>query len=1069
MSNIHLPGSYASFFISQQLKKQHPIAIIAKNATHARIILQETVLFLPPDHPFKMAFLPSWELLPYDRYSPCSDITSERLKTLSDLIHGQIDLLILTPESMMLKLPPKSFIQKAVTKFHLGETINRKQLSDAWLGIGYNRVNQTQKYGEFSMRGSVIDVFPQGSKHPIRLDLFDDEIHSIRTFHSHSQLSIKKITSIEILPLHEFDPIHQSHEDIIRRAQRIKLKKIPDAILNQETFQGSIFYLPLYHEHTATIWDYLHPEWSVFIPDDLSTLIEHETTLIYQQFDASRHVSPDSLWSFTSPAQKATLTYTTRDSQSLLLPKSPDMIQKKAIICSSIPSGRTSIEKHLEQKNLPVFNALPDAIHHSSPTCFFNGNMSAGFIDQQAQIAIIPESIFINEANKRKPKKPAIVEDSWDELSLLKTGDYCIHPNHGLGKFIETCQLDTSCDDFLKIQYANGGHIFVNIQQAHILKPYLTPKSDVKLDILGSKSWEKRKQRAKKNIEQVAASLIATYSAHKKVSRSPLPVTSDFDAFCEAFPFKPTTDQEKATLAITEDAKSPHPVNRLLCADVGFGKTEIMMRGSYIYASNHKQVLVLAPTTLLAEQHFETFTQRFKDQAIQIEVLSRQKTKSSTQSIIQRFNDHHIDILIGTHKLLHQKLTTTHIDLVIIDEEHRFGVRQKNIFMQTFPNANFMNVSATPIPRSLGMAFGNMLKLLLMTTPPPKRFAVNTELHPFSSEIIQNAILRETHRQGQVFYVLNRIGPLERRLASLEEQMPQIKFGIIHGQMPGEQIKNTMRQFTQGAFDVLLSTAIIESGIDIPNANTLIIERADLFGTAQLHQLRGRVGRSHHAAYTYLLIDESEMMTSDAENRLQAIIDNQGLGDGYRLATQDMELRGVGEMLGEKQSGHIRDIGYGTYIDLLNEALNDGENLNTVQRCQINTHDEGNIDKISFHDFNERIKIYRQLAMSETVTQIDELERQMIDRSGMIPKATQTLLTFHRMQLNCHPLGIDLIDEKAPHWIIHYRSHQLIPHAIAQTLMKNIGAKVHGPKSLSLCQKQYPSLESVSEFLREHQ
>ena len=378
-----------------------------------------------------------------------------------------------------------------------------------------------------------------------------------------------------------------------------------------------------------------------------------------------------------------------------------------------------------------------------------------------------------------------------------------------------------------------------------------------------------------------------------------------------------------------------------------------------------------------------------------------------------------------------------------------------------------MNVSATPIPRSLGMAFGNMLKLLLMTTPPPKRFSVNTELHPFSIDIIQNAILRETHRQGQVFYVLNRIGPLEKRLETLRKQMPNTRFAIIHGQMPGEKIKRTMQQFTKGDFDVLLSTAIVESGIDIPNANTLIIERADLFGTAQLHQLRGRVGRSHHAAYAYLLIDESEIMTRDAEHRLQAIVDNQGLGDGYRLATQDMELRGVGEMLGEKQSGHIRDIGYGTYIDLLNEALDEGK-ASKVERCQINTHDTGAIDKKLFSEFNERIKIYRQLSMSENISQVEDIEKQMVDRTGMIPAPTKTLLTYHRMQLECHQFGIELIEENSPSWIIHYRSHQLIPHSMAQTIMKNNGTKIHGPKSLALCQKKYPLLENVSDFLQEH-
>jgi transcription-repair coupling factor (superfamily II helicase) len=1069
---LHLPGSAISHFIGQNISKKAPMLFIARNATQARIILQETQSFLPASHPFQMAFLPAWELLPYDHYSPCSDITSERLKTLSGIIHHQIDLLILTPESMMLKLPPKAFIHQSVTSFEQGQPIDRKQLSESWLSIGYKRADQTQQYGEFSIRGSVIDVFPQGSKYPIRLDLFDDQIHSIRTFHPQTQLSIKKIPSIEILPLREFDYLEQNKETLLTRAKKMGLTSLPDSLLNNHLFPGAEFFLPVYHDQTATIWDYINSNWRTVLPTDLESLIAHEAKLIHQQYllNTKQRLDPQYLWSLHMPdfANKETIHYSIDNNSLCLIPTDSSILLEKTIICSSIPSGREKIKATLQQTDIPTLDSLHEALEHNSTLCFYNGYISKGFINHTQGIAILPESVFSSEIDEKIIKTSKPTEDSWDDLNLLKPGDYCIHPHHGLGQFIDICQLNTSSDDFLKILYANGGHIFVNIQQAHILKPYLTYQDDIKLDTLGSKNWEKRKQKAKKNIELVAAQLIATYSTHQQVTRTPLAVHQDFYEFCEAFPFKPTPDQEKATLAIIDDAKSPNPVSRLLCADVGFGKTEIMMRSSYIYASQHKQVLVLAPTTLLAEQHFETFTHRFKDQAIHIGVLSREKNSNSTANVIQQFNNHQLDILIGTHKLLYQALTSEHIDLVIIDEEHHFGVKQKNHFMQKFPNANFMNVSATPIPRSLGMAFGSMLKLLLMTTPPPKRFAVNTELHPFSTAIIQNAILRETHRQGQVFYVLNRIAPLESRLKFLEKQMPTLRFGMIHGQMPSDQIKRHMQKFTQGEYDVLLSTAIIESGIDIPNANTLIIERADLFGTAQLHQLRGRVGRSSHAAYAYLLIDEFEQITPEAQKRLQAIVNNQSLGDGYRLATQDMELRGIGEILGEKQSGHIRDIGYGTYIDLLNEALHSENHVRKSERCQINTHEPGAIEKKLFQDFNERIKLYRLLSSAENPSHIDDIERQIIDRCGMIPSSTKTLLTNHRMQIQCYQFGIYSIEEKEQKWVINYRTHTLIPHSIAKVLMQNISVRIHGPKSISLCQSKFPQLDHVHHFLQQH-
>ena len=1074
MSNIlSLPGSSLAYEISKMINHS-PLAVIAKDSRHANNLFQE-IRHLASNK--KICILPSWELLPYDHYSAHNDVISMRLQTLNQLTHNPPDLVILTPETWMMRLPPKSYIERNVMQFRVGDQINRKSITQTWNHSGYDRVSQVTQTGEYTIRGSIIDIFPQGSKYPFRIDIFDDQIESIRTFNPHTQLSISKIKYIDVLPLGEFDLENISVERLKERAALQQLTHIPDKLLLRKPFPGIEFYLPLLHDQLFEIEKFIG-DYQCLVPDDIEQLISKENKLIREQFllkETGTHLRPDLLWRNSLPQETSlkVLSYNTRDTKEIervsssSKEKTIDLIkQQKTIIACSMTSSQIKLIAELSQYNLQPHecDSIKSAIEDTHPISVCIGQISDSFIHHKDKLTLLNDQIF--RSHEPTLNEKITEEDHWFDQSTLEVGDYCVHPKHGIGQFIGVEQIDNDPTEFLKLRFADDGHIFVNISAAYQLKPYFVPaNTDVKLDKLNGKDWEKRKQKAKKNIELIAAKLLKIYSQHQKSEKPPAPKNDDFDVFCDEFPFTPTPDQIKATHAITQDASGTSPVTRLLCADVGFGKTEIMMRSSFLHVSSHQQVIILAPTTLLAEQHYERFLSRFKNWPIEIARLNRSQGKALSTATIEKFNQQKIDILIGTHKLLFQNLNSDKVGLVIVDEEHRFGVRQKNHFVDHFPCANFLNVSATPIPRSMGLAFGKMMKLSLMNTPPPKRHAINTEIHPLSNGLIKTAITREIHRGGSVFYVLNRISPLESRLEQFKALMPDIEFGIIHGQMRPQVIEQTMDQFIRGNIQVLLTTAIIESGIDIPSANTILVERADLFGISQLHQLRGRIGRSHHVAYAYLLTDESGIMTKDAEHRLNALAANQNLGAGYRLATQDMELRGVGEILGEKQSGHIREIGYSTYVELLDECMDEKNSKHTKSKCDVQLENPGVISSRLIPELNERILLYRKLNDAKASEQVQQIEAQLIDRFGTLDDGLRNLIINFQLQIQLNQFKIKRLVESSDKWTLLYHQHEDIPSRFIPLLQENTSCEINGPTSINVFKSASKSAYSLSVFL----
>ena len=1246
LSQGSLPLALARYLPHKQLK-----VVLTQDAEQALRLQTAWLFFRPHD---TAVFLPDWETLPYERFSPHQDLVSERLSALWQIKSGAADVLFVPVATAMQKLPPVPFLAGRTFWLKTGQTLDIGRLKTDLVDAGYNHVSHVVAAGEFAVRGGIVDLFPMGSEMPYRIDLFDDEIDSIKTFDTETQRTISPVSEIRLLPAHEF-PTDSEAQKIFRSRFREEVDGNPNdaavykAVSNGHFGAGVEYYLPLFFENELeTLFDYIgedalfvalgdvHAEanrfWSdvksryamaqgdetyppllpqhlylsadVFagrlknygqvlpdvsgkehtLPDlavnrqsdeplqalkDFQTTFDgrillcaeslgrRETMLGFLQQNGLK-AKPVSDWQgFLSAHEPLMITvaplaygfklggpqspsqqqptpaaekegktvadqteFSTAATNPLPSPLSQEREQSAAAVSddlktksslhpvanslhgqtqqqpapspegegwgegkavanqtefslavtSPIPQEReqsaaaVSDDLKTESSLLPIESTLHGQIRQQpTPSPVGEGWGEGKAVAAQSAIAVITESelyqyVARSRVHNRRKKHAAVSDGLLRDLAEINIGDPVVHEEHGIGRYmgLVTMDLGGETNEMMLLEYAGEAQLYVPVSQLHLISRYSgQAHENVALHKLGSGAWNKAKRKAAEKARDTAAELLNLYAQRAAQSGHKFEINElDYQAFADGFGYEETEDQAAAIAAVIKDLTQAKPMDRLVCGDVGFGKTEVALRAAFVAVMGGKQVAVLAPTTLLVEQHAQNFADRFADFPVKVASLSRFNNSKATKAALEGMADGTVDIVIGTHKLVQDDIKFKNLGLVIIDEEHRFGVRQKEQLKRLRANVDILTMTATPIPRTLSMALEGLRDFSLITTAPSRRLAVKTFVKPFSEGSVREAVLRELKRGGQVFFLHNEVDTIENMRERLETLLPEARIGVAHGQLRERELEQVMRDFLQQRFNVLLCSTIIETGIDIPNANTIIINRADKFGLAQLHQLRGRVGRSHHQAYAYLLTPE--YITKDAEKRLDAIAAADELGAGFTLAMQDLEIRGAGEILGEGQSGEMIQVGFTLYTEMLKQAVRDLKKGRQPDldaplgiTTEIKLHSPALLPEDYCPDIHERLVLYKRLAVCETVQQINAIHEELVDRFGLPEQPVKTLIESHHLRLAAKELGIDAIDATSEAVTVTFgKHHQIDPTEIILLIQTDKKYRLAGANKL---------------------
>ncbi|WP_313634291.1 transcription-repair coupling factor [Massilia timonae] len=1082
------------------------LTVVVANASDGQRLLDEIPWFA--DGKLSCHLLPDWETLPYDAFSPHQDLVSERLATLHEIRNGQCDVLVAPATTALVRLAPPSFLAAYTFFFRQGERLDEAKLKAQLTLAGYTHVSQVMSPGEYSVRGGLIDLFPMGSVLPYRLDLFGDEIESIRTFDADTQRSLYPVKEVRLLPGREF-PMDDAARTAFRGRWRERFEGDPTRspiyrdIGNGIASAGIEYYLPLFFEETANLFDYLPGDAPVALVGDIDAAIQrfwldtesryrflksdrerpilepHELFLGAEQFFTC--IKPHGRWNIArDPAAPASelsapipdIAVNRRlDDPLTNLRAYLQRSDTRVMICADSAGRRETLQQYFGEYRLEL-----------APVEGFEGfrqsdaRLALGVAPLQAGFELLDAEsghlVFITEtelyagsgrrAGKKKQEATSQVESMVRDLSELKIGDPVVHINHGIGRYMGLTSMDLGEGEteFLHLEYAKDTKLYVPVSQLHVISRYSgTSPEDAPLHTLGSGQWEKAKRKAAEQVRDTAAELLNLYARRAARQGHSFEYSSiDYENFAQSFGFDETPDQAEAINNVIKDMTSGRPMDRLVCGDVGFGKTEVALRAAFIAVMGGKQVAILAPTTLLAEQHAQTFADRFADWPVKIAELSRFRTGKEINNAIKGMADGTLDIVIGTHKLLSPDVKFTRLGLVIIDEEHRFGVRQKEALKALRAEVDVLTLTATPIPRTLGMALEGLRDFSIIATAPQKRLAIKTFVRSEDGSIIREACLRELKRGGQIYFLHNEVDTIENRRAMLQELLPEARIGVAHGQMHERDLEKVMRDFVAQRFNILLCTTIIETGIDVPTANTIIMHRADKFGLAQLHQLRGRVGRSHHQAYAYLLVNDLSNLTKQSQRRLDAIQQMEELGSGFYLAMHDLEIRGAGEVLGENQSGEMLEVGFQLYSDMLNEAvraLKAGKEPDLASplsaTTEINLHVPALLPADYCGDVHERLSIYKRLANCESQDRIDGMQEELIDRFGKMPDAVKALVETHRLRIAAKSVGIVKIDAHGEAASLQFMEQPPIdPIKIITLIQKNRQVKLAGQDKLRI-------------------
>ena len=1073
-----LHGSSDALAICESARQHNGLTLVITRSTDDAIRLEQSMRFylgLPAeedgatvtDNGLELLSLPDWETLPYDLFSPHQDITSRRIRTLHRLPSTRQGVLVVPARTLMHRLPPVSYLQGNTLLLEVGQTLDidtwRLQLESA----GYRHAENVYEHGEYAVRGAILDIFPMGATQPYRIDLFDDEIETLRTFDPETQRSIDRIERIELLPANEFPWNKEARSGFRNRwfehfPNADKSAPIYQDVSHGITPPGIEYYLPLFFDETATLFDYLPEGTHVFTADGLNDAVGHFDADTRARHEDRRH---DRLRPILPPAElflqqeelfghlkhfprvtmssdsvdgagatncgAATLPDVAMDGRAAdpaaRLKRFVQEFGGRVLLCAESSGRREALIDNLADHGVrPVtldgwqsFLTATDA-----PLSITIAPMEQGLLLPDQHLALVTETALFGERvlQRRRREKPTEVDDSgYRDLSELRIGAPVVHIDHGVGRYqgLETITVEGEASEFLMLEYAGGSKLYVPVSSLHLISRYSGSDTEhAPLHKLGTERWSSAKQKALEKIRDTAAELLDVYARREARKGFSFEDPKEaYRAFAAGFPFEETPDQQVAIESVFEDMTSERPMDRLVCGDVGFGKTEVAMRAAFMATFSGKQVAVLVPTTLLAQQHYESFRDRFSDTAVNVELLSRFRSGAQTSKAMAAIEAGKADIVIGTHKLLQGDMKFRNLGLVIIDEEHRFGVQQKEKLKALRAEVDMLTLTATPIPRTLNMAMGHLRDLSIIATPPARRLSVKTFVRQRDDAMVKEAILREILRGGQVYFLHNDVATIQKTAEDLRRLIPEARVGVAHGQMRERELEQIMSDFYHKRFNVLVCTTIVETGIDIPSANTIIIERADKFGLAQLHQLRGRVGRSHHQAYAYLLTPPPRSITADAKKRLDAISEAQDLGAGFMLATHDLEIRGAGELLGEEQSGQIESIGFTLYMQLLDEAvkaIREGRTPNAdlplSHGTEMNLRIPALIPDDYLPDVHNRLMLYKRIASVSKKDELKELQVEMIDRFGLLPEPTKNLMRQTELRLRAEALGIVKID-----------------------------------------------------------
>jgi transcription-repair coupling factor (superfamily II helicase) len=1009
-----------------------------------------------------------WETLPWDNFSPHQDIISERLSVLASLKDLRSGIVIASAPVLLQRLPPVNYVAMHSLSLTTGQTLPREEFVESLVAAGYLRVPQVSEHGEFAVRGSLIDIFPMGSTQPIRIDFFDDDIETLRYFSADSQLSGDTIDSVDVLPAREI-PLDAASIRTFREHYRERFEGQPaKSRVYREVSDGIAhggieYYLPLFFDATATLFDYLPEECVVFAPHALESNLDQSWAEIEDRFELSRLdperpiLSPQETFNpaATILAELRELRCVRYSTQSLaehrkninLSTRLPpalkiearyedaagalmqfiDSFDGRVLFTSDSAGRREQIFEMLSGRGIALnrIDAWPEFANGSQRVGVAVAPLENGVLLPDAEIAIISEQqLFGERVRQRKRRRRRIERDPETiirQLNDLEQGSPVVHAEYGVGRYqgLTTLRAGGIEAEFLELEYANSDKLYVPVHALELISRYTGASADnAPLHRLGSDQWAKARKRAIQKIRDVAAELLDIYARRAaRVGHSFRWPESDYRAFEDGFPFEPTDDQARTIDEVLDDLSSSNPMDRIVCGDVGFGKTEVALRASFAAVHGGKQVAILVPTTLLAQQHGQTFNDRFAEWPVRIEVLSRFQSARAVKSIVEGLRTGVVDVVIGTHRLLQHVKDIKDVGLVIVDEEHRFGVRHKEAIKSLRSDVDFLTLTATPIPRTLNMALGGIRDMSLITTPPAERLAIKTFVTEWNDVLIREACLREIKRGGQVYFIHNRVEDIGRVGEQLTALVPEAKIRVGHGQMPERELEQVMLDFYHRRYNILLCTTIVESGIDVPTANTIVINRADRLGLAQLHQLRGRVGRSHHRAYAYLVVPPKAAMTADAIKRLEAIDSLEDLGSGFTLATHDLEIRGAGELLGDTQSGQIQEIGFSLYTELLGRAV---ASLKSGKEPDLDTPLDAGVD-INLHlpallpdefvpDVHLRLILYKRISGAESQDDLRELQVELIDRFGLLPEPAKNLMRIAAIKQTATALGIEKID-----------------------------------------------------------
>lgn len=1068
------------------------LVILASSAFEAPRLLEEIKWFNPS---LKVHLLPDWETLPYDHFSPHPDLTSERLSTLYQISQHTCDVVIIPISTALIRFAPQSYLNARTFMFKKGQKLDLEALRTQCANAGYHHVTQVISPGEFSVRGGLVDLFPMGSALPFRLDLFDDEIETIRTFDVDTQRSLYPVPEIRLLPAREF-PLDEAGIATFRQNFRETFEGDPSRSRIYKDISKGIptggieWYLPLFFEKTASIFEYL-PEDSIIA---MHGELDHSAQAFWQDansryrllaHDTERPiVHPDKLLLKTDDFFAQTHQYA-RLQISVEKNTLPDLnIERRAenplfklaafiqnfkgrILIAAESLGRRETMGQLLQDQGISFATCENWQEFTQGDAKLVLGVSAlhqGFVDEK--LAIITEAELyagtVRQQRRRDKEKARNTEGMLKDLSELRENDPVVHEQHGVGRYRGLINLDfgEGETELLLIEYAGDDKLYVPVSQLFLISRYSGgPPESAPLHRLGSGTWEKAKKKALKQIRDTAAELLNLYAqrAARKGHAFKLSL-QDYEAFAEGFPFEETTDQLAAIEAVIGDMQSGRPMDRLVCGDVGFGKTEVALRAAFVAVMGGRQVSVLVPTTLLAEQHYNNFCDRFAEWPIKIAEISRFRTAKEQAEALRGLESGEIDIIIGTHRLIQKDVKFKNLGLAILDEEHRFGVRQKEQMKALRAEVDVLTLTATPIPRTLSMAMEGLREFSVISTPPQKRLAIKTFHTDYSEGIIREAVMREFKRGGQVYFLHNEVDTIFVQKEKLERFLPEARISIAHGQLRERELEHVMRDFYQQRSNLLLCTTIIETGIDVPTANTIIMNKADMFGLAQLHQLRGRVGRSHHQAYAYLLTDPDRKITPQAQKRLDAIQLLEDLGAGFHLAMHDLEIRGAGELLGDNQSGEMQEIGFSLYSDMLNHAvkqLKAGKEPDLDAplgvTTEINLHTPALLPNDYCPDVHERLVLYKRLANCTHEDDLDTLQEELIDRFGLLPEQGNALMACHRLRIAAKPLGIIKIDASDAAVQLQFNPKaDLDPMKLINLLQRDRRCRMNGPDKLRI-------------------